>query len=51
LEDRGMNTADAELVKFMTVRACSSLRYYRNRRLIRPTFKPGSGLFWEIVAS
>lgn len=50
MEDRGMNTADAELLKLMTVRACSSLRYYRNRGLIRSTFKPGVGLLWEIAA-
>jgi hypothetical protein len=49
MEDRGMNTADDELVKLMTVRTCSSLRYYRNRGLIRSQFKPGVGLLWEIA--
>jgi hypothetical protein len=51
MEDRGMDTNDAALVKLMTARTCASLRYYRNRGLLRSTFKPGTGLLWEIAVN
>ena len=49
MAERGLNTADKRLVRTIGKRVGSSMRYLRNRGLVRSEKGPGQCLVWRVV--
>ena len=49
MAERGLNTADTRLVRTIGKRVGSSMRYLRERGLVRSEKGPGQRLVWAIA--